>query len=66
MTTNKNDDPRLPDKTYFRIDEVADYFCVSGRTVRRWIEKGHLVCEKVVGCARITRQAILDCPIRKK
>jgi excisionase family DNA binding protein len=32
----------LPDKTWFRPDEVARYFNVSRRTVERWHDTGRL------------------------
>lgn len=59
------DDPRLPDKTLFRTDEVADYFNVHPRTIRTWIDHGHLVAYKTVGTIQITRDSILRCRFRK-
>lgn len=57
----KNDDPRLPEKSLFRIDEVAEYFQVTSWTVRNWIKLGFLKGERVVGSIRVSREAILEC-----
>lgn len=51
----------LPDKALFRIDEVANYFGVHERTIRLWIDHGHLIAEKIVGTIRISRPSILRC-----
>lgn len=51
----------LPQKDLFRIDEVARYFDNSERTIRLWIDHGHLEAEKVVGSIRVTRTSILSC-----
>lgn len=61
----KIDDLRLPDKSLFRIDEVASYFDVSERTIRLWIEHGHLQKEKIVGTIRVSRRSILRCRFKK-
>lgn len=50
----------LPDKALLRVDEVADYFSVTGRTIRLWIEHGHLESIKKVGTVRITRESVLN------
>ena len=42
-----------PFKQYFRVDEVADYFNVSVRTIYRLIEEGELARVKIRGCLRI-------------
>lgn len=55
------DDYGLPPKKLFRIDEVARYFNVSERTIRLWIEHGHLNHEKIVGTIRIPRESIIQC-----
>ena len=55
------DDHRLPDKSLFRLDEVADYFSVTERTIRLWIDHGHLAGEKIVGSVRVPRESILRC-----
>lgn len=57
----EQDDPRLPNKSLFRIDEVAKYFDVTERTIYLWIQHGHLKKEKVVGTVRISRESILSC-----
>ncbi len=56
----------LPKKDLFRIDEVATYFSVSERTVRLWIDHGHLVAVKKAGSIRILRKSILKCKILDK
>ena len=69
ITDNKDDkvtqnDPNLPNKSLFRVDEAAEYFSVSDRTIRLWIEHGHLKSEKVVGSIRVSRESILRCRFR--
>jgi len=59
-------DERLPNKSLFRIEEVAQYFCVTERTIRLWIEHGHLTGEKIVGSVRISRESILLCRFKKR
>lgn len=51
----------LPKKDLLRVDEVASYFSVTPRTIYLWIEHGHLVAEKIVGCVRVTRKSVLKC-----
>ena len=58
------DDPRLPDKGLFRVDEAANYFQVSERTIRLWIDHNHLEAAKIVGTIRIPRNSILKCRFR--
>lgn len=50
----------LPEKRFFRIDEVAAYFSVSHRTIRRWIDEGKLHHAKILCTIRIPREAILE------
>ncbi len=40
-------------KEYYRVDEVADYFAISVRTVYRIIDEGELNRTKIRGCLRI-------------
>jgi excisionase family DNA binding protein len=47
-----------PFKKYYRVDEVADYFAISVRTVYRLIEEGELMRTKIRGCLRIPRDEI--------
>jgi len=54
----------LADKPLFRIDEVATFFDVSVRTIRLWIDHGHLKAEKIVGSVRIPRESIIKCRFR--
>lgn len=56
-----NDDPNLPDKSLFRVDEVADYFGFSRSTIYLWIDHGILKAEKYRGSLRISRVSILNC-----
>lgn len=58
------DDSRLPNKSLFRINEVADYFSVTERCIRLWLDHGHLEKEKIVGVVRIPRSSILRCRFR--
>ena len=51
-------EPNLPNKALFRVDEVAAYFDVSSQTIYLWIEHGLLVAEKYRGTIRIPRIAI--------
>jgi len=37
----------LPKKPFFRVDEVADYYCVTVRTVRNWINQGKIPAVRV-------------------
>ncbi len=49
----------LPDKEFFRPDEVAKHFAVKVRTIYTWINTGRLNAEKIAGSTiRITRKAI--------
>lgn len=52
---------KLPEKELLRVDEVADYFSVTERTIRLWIEHKHLEFEKIVGTIRIPRESVLKC-----
>jgi len=51
----------LPKKDLLRIDEVSAFFSVTDRTIRLWIEHGHLEAVKIVGSIRITRESALKC-----
>ena len=42
-----------PLKRYYRVDEVAEYFSISLRTVYRLIDEGELRRTKIRGCLRI-------------
>ena len=57
------DDPYLPKKSLFRIDEVAVFFSVTERTIRLWIEHGILRAVKKGGVIRVLRESILECHI---
>jgi len=48
----------LPNKELFRINEVAEYFCVEHHTIRDWIKRRGLKCERIGGSLRITRTEI--------
>ena len=61
--TIEEDQSMLPEKPLFRVDEVATYFSIEERTVRLWIQHGHLTAIKKGGIIRIPRKSILDCHI---
>jgi excisionase family DNA binding protein len=42
-----------PIKHYFRVEEVAEYFSISIRTVYRLIDEGELKRTKIRGCLRV-------------
>jgi excisionase family DNA binding protein len=48
----------LPTKNLLRVSEAAQYFGVHERTIRLWIEHGHLIAEKPVGTVFISRESI--------
>jgi excisionase family DNA binding protein len=50
----------IPDKKFFRIDEVAEYFGVKSQTVRLWVKWNKIECEKLGGSIRIHRQSIIN------
>ena len=68
------DDPRLPDKSLFRVDEAAQYFGVAARTIYLWVEHGILKAEKYKrkggndqrGIIRISRASILGCRFKAR
>jgi excisionase family DNA binding protein len=62
----KQDDENLPKKSLFTVYEVAEYFGVTERTVRLWMEHGHLQGEKIVGSIRIPRGSILKCRFKSQ
>ncbi len=52
----------LPDKTLLRVEEVADFFSVTCRTIYLWIEHGHLEAERTPGKSiRILRESVKNC-----
>lgn len=60
--TEKQDDTLLPRKSLFNIYEVAQYFGVTERTIRLWLEHGHLKGERIAErTLRISRESILKC-----
>lgn len=60
------DDPMLPEKSLFRVDEAASYFNVAARTIYLWVEHGILKAEKYRGTIRISRASILGCRFRAR
>ena len=49
----------LPDKAWYRPDEVADHYGVSLRAIYQWIQEGKIECEEICGrTKRISREAI--------
>lgn len=56
------DDPRLPNKPFLRVEEVAAYFDVTKKTIYLWIDHDKLKAEKIAGSIiRITRESVLKC-----
>jgi excisionase family DNA binding protein len=56
---------KLPEKELLRVDEVAEYFSVTSRTIYLWIEHGHLEVERTpTKTIRITRDSVLKCRIQ--
>jgi len=60
------DPPDLPNKRLLRVDEVANFFSVTERTIRLWITHGYLETEKIIGTVRILRDSVLKCRIKVK
>lgn len=56
-------DEGLPNKSLFRVDEVAAYFSVARSTVYLWIDHGILAAEKYHGAIRVPRESIINCRI---
>lgn len=57
---------KLPDKALLRVDEVADWFSVTDRTVYLWIENGHLEASRTPGSSiRITHESVVKCRLVK-
>lgn len=53
----------LPDKALLRVDEVADFFGVTKKTIYNWINSGVLSASKIRGVIRIPRaevQTLID------
>jgi len=69
ITDNKSkeiDDPLLPKKSLFRVDEVAAYFGVSRSVVYLWIDHGIISAEKIGGTIIVSRDAIISCRLRNR
>lgn len=45
-------------KRYWRVDEVADYFAISERTVYRLLEDGALQTIRIRSCRRVALEEI--------
>ena len=45
-------------KRYLRIDEVADYFAVSDRTIYRLVDDGDLQAIRIRSCRRVSQEEI--------
>ena len=57
----------FPDKDLLRVDEVADFFRISRRTVYHWIEKGYLRAVRVPGePLRVVKDSIKDLLARSR
>jgi len=46
-------------KRYYRVDEVADYFSISVRTVYRLLDEGDLQAARIRKCVRISSAEIV-------
>jgi excisionase family DNA binding protein len=50
----------LPTREWLRVDEVAEYWSVSVRTVYAWVKSGKLSAVRIGGSIRIPRAAALE------
>jgi len=48
----------LPNRPHLKIKEVASYYGVCNRTIRRWGKAGELEIRKVGGSKRVTRESV--------
>jgi excisionase family DNA binding protein len=48
----------LPQKCYYRLDEVAVYFGISERTVYRLLDEGDLQATRIRRCLRVSAEEI--------
>ena len=48
----------LPNRKLLRVDEVAQFFSVSERTIRLWVDHGLLRAGKMRGTTRIFRESV--------
>lgn len=55
----KANEPSLPDITFMKVQEVADYLRISKMSVNRWIRAGQLPAIKVGREYRIDQQEVL-------
>ena len=55
---NVTPDPGAPKKRYYRVDEVAEYFAISLRTVYRLINAGELKMIRIRDCSRISVEEV--------
>ncbi len=68
------DDPLLPQKSLFRVEEAAQYFGVAKSTIYLWIDHGILEAEKYKidrsrpggAMIRIPRVSLLGCRFNAK
>jgi len=68
------EDPLLPKKSLFRVEEAASYFGVARSTIYLWIDHGILQAEKYKlnemrpggGMIRIPRASLLGCRFNAK
>lgn len=51
----------LPNKDFFRLDEVSRYLGRAESTIRLWAVNGYLDRIKVRGCIFYTRESIIEC-----
>jgi len=48
----------FPEKSYYRVDEVAQYFGISRTTVYRLIKRELLRAVKIRSCLRVNRKEL--------
>jgi excisionase family DNA binding protein len=48
----------LPNRPFLKIKEVAGYFGVCPRTIRRWANAGEIEVRRIGGSTRITRESL--------
>lgn len=60
------DDPLLVKKSLFRIDEAADYFQVTERTIKLWLDHGHLEFQMDGDIIKILFESMVRCSFRMR
>ena len=50
----------IPNKAFFRVDEVAEILCLSPRTIRRRVEDDTIPVVRVRNSVRISRSTLIS------